>query len=93
MLQSGKSAEANPLKSMENKTDICVIMWKLCEYVQKEWWKTILFESGPSTKDDFNLRWKESSKCNCALFTRDMAYTPCKEDFLSLQQSGQTEVH
>ena len=34
MLQSGKSAQANPLNSMENTTDICVIMCKLCEYVK-----------------------------------------------------------
>ena len=62
----------------------------LCHYAEimrewwKEWWKTILFDSGPSTKDDFNLRWKESSKCNCVLFTGNMACTPYKEDFLPL---------
>ena len=61
----------------------------LCHYVEimrvckKEWWKTILFDPGPSTKDDFHLRWKESSECNWVLFTRDMACTPCKEDFPS----------
>ena len=91
MLQSGKPAWANPLNSMENRTDTCVIMWKLCEYVKKEWWKTIVFDCGPSIKDDFHLRWKESSECNRVLFTRHMACTPCKED--SLQQSEQTEVH
>ena len=36
MLQSGKPAWANPLNSIENRTDICVIMWKLCEYVKKK---------------------------------------------------------
>ena len=81
---------ANPLNAMENRTDICVIMW-VCK---NEWWKTILFDSGPSTKDDFHLRWKESCKCNCVLFTRDMTMTctPCKDGFLSLQQSGQTFI-
>ena len=78
---------------MENKTNICVIMWKLCQYVKQEWWKTTLFDSSPSTKDGFHLRRKESSKCNSVLFTRDMACTPRKEDPLSLQQSEQTEVH
>ena len=66
------------------------IMW-VCK--KNECWKTILLDSGPSTKDDFHLRWEESCKCNCVLFTSDMTCTPCKEGFLSLQQSGQTEVH
>ena len=35
MLQSGKPAWANPLNSMENRTDTCVIMWKLCKYERK----------------------------------------------------------
>ena len=34
---------------MENRTDICVIMLKLCEYVRNEWWKP-LFDCGPPTK-------------------------------------------
>ena len=86
MLPSGKGSAANPLNSMENWTDICVIMWKVYEYVKKNG-KMVLLDCGLSTKDEFHLRWKHSSKCNCVLFTRDMACTLCKEDFLSLQQS------
>ena len=76
---------------MENGTDICVIMWKVCEYVKMV--KKNLLDCGHSSKDDFHLRWRESSKCNSVLFTGDMACSPCKEDFLSLKQSEQTVVH
>ena len=79
-----------PWKTEQTYVSLCgnyVSIWK------KEWWKTILFDCVPPKKDDFHLRWKESSKCNWVLFTRDMACKPCKEDFLSLKQSEQTEVH
>ena len=40
MLQSGKPAWANPLNSMESRTDTFVIMWKLCKYVKTRMVKT-----------------------------------------------------
>ena len=71
----------------------------MCHYVEimqvckKEWWKTIMFDSGPSTKDDFHLRWKESFKCKWVLFTRDMACIPCKENPLSNKVNKQRYIY
>ena len=67
------------------------------DYVQKKYGQaTVVFDGytgGPSTKDSSHLRRKKSYGSNSVLFTRDMACTLRKEDFLSNKENKQRFIH
>ena len=67
------------------------------DYVKRKYGQaTIVFDGytcGPSTKDNSHLRRKKSSGSNTVLFTRDMACTLHKEDFLSNKENKQRFIY